>query len=396
MPARGSPPYGGAVHTRLTDLGVAAIPFALGLVGPGGPGTYDAGWRLALGAGIGASLYWRRRSPASTLAACFALGLVQLAVGLADGLQPRVLPGLYDVGIIIAIYSAVAYGPRAARLAAVAGGTAGAVAAVLVWATSVRDTWNQAFAVCVLFAPVLLAWALGTAARTRRAYLVSLEDRAARLQREREALARAAVAEERERIARELHDIIAHSVSVMIVQSDGAEAAIEQENTGEARTAVAAIGRTGRAALIDLRLVVGMLRNDRDGAEPQPGIGQLQDLVDNVPLKVRLQVDGEPRELPQGLALAVFRIVQEALTNTVKHGGQDASADVRLSYESDAVEVEVTDDGHVPGPPGGIGHGLVGHGLIGMRERTAMFGGTFTAGPRAAGGFRVLARLPWT
>jgi signal transduction histidine kinase len=384
------------VHTRLTDLGVAAIPFALGLVGPGGPGTYDAGWRLALGAGIGASLYWRRRSPASTLAACFALGLVQLAVGLADGLQPRVLPGLYDVGIIIAIYSAVAYGPRAARLAAVAGGTAGAVAAALVWATSVRDTWNQAFAVCVLFAPVLLAWALGTAARTRRAYLVSLEDRAARLQREREALARAAVAEERERIARELHDIIAHSVSVMIVQSDGAEAAIEQENTGEARTAVAAIGRTGRAALTDLRLVVGMLRNDRDGAEPQPGIGQLQDLVDNVPLKVRLQVDGEPRELPQGLALAVFRIVQEALTNTVKHAGQDASADVRLSYESDAVEVEVTDDGHVPGPPGGIGNGLVGHGLIGMRERTAMFGGTFTAGPRAAGGFRVLARLPWT
>ena len=185
------------------------------------------------------------------------------------------LPGLYDLGIIIAIYSAVAYGTRAARLAAVAGGAAGAAAAALVWATGVRDTWNQAFAVCVLFAPVLLAWALGTAARTRRAYLVSLEDRAARLQREREALARAAVAEERERIARELHDIIAHSVSVMIVQSDGADAAIEQGNTGEARTAVAAIGRTGRAALTDLRLLVGMLRSDRDGAEPQPGIGEL-------------------------------------------------------------------------------------------------------------------------
>jgi signal transduction histidine kinase len=177
----------------------------------------------------------------------------------------------------------------------------------------------------------------------------------------------------------------------MIVQSDGAEAAIEQENTREARTAVAAIGRTGRSALTDLRLLVGMLRSDPDRAEPQPGIGQLQDLIDSVPLKVRLQVDGEPRELPQGLALAVFRIVQEALTNTVKQAGPDASADVRLSYESDAVEVEVTDDGHLPGPPGGIGHGL-----IGMRERTAMFGGTFTAGPRAAGGFRVLARLPWT
>ena len=388
MPGGRSDPYGGAVRSRLTDLGVAAIPCALGLVGPG---TYDAGWSLALGAGIGASLYWRRRSPFAVLAACFAFGLLQLAAALTDDPRPRVLPGFYDLGIIIAIYSAVAYGSRAARVAAVAGGAIGAAAATLVWATGVLDTWNQAFAVCVLFAPVLLAWALGTAARTRRAYLVSLEDRAARLQREREALARAAVAEEQTRIARELHDIIAHSVSLMIVQSDGADAAIEQENIGEARTAVAAIGRTGRAALTDLRLLVGMLRNDEGSAEPQPGIGQLQDLIDSVPLKVRLQVDGAPRELPQGLALAVFRIVQEALTNSVKHAGPDAAADVRLSYENNAVEVEVTDDGHGPGTSGGMGHGL-----IGMRERTAMFGGTFTAGPRAAGGFRVLARLPWT
>lgn len=388
MPARGSAPYGGAVRSRLADLGVAAIPCALGLVGPG---THDAGWSLALGAGIGASLYWRRRSPSAVLAACFAFGLIQLAAARSGGPRPRVLPGLYDLGIIIAIYSAVAYGSRAARLVAVAGGTAGAAVAALVWVTGVRDAWNQALAVFILWAPVLLAWALGTAARTRRAYLVSLEDRAARLQREREALARAAVAEERERIARELHDIIAHSVSLMIVQSDGADAALEQENTGEARTAVAAIGRTGRAALTDLRLLVGMLRNDGGTAEPQPGIAQLQDLIDSVPLKVRLQVGGAPRELPQGLALAVFRIVQEALTNTVKHAGPDAAADVRLSYDNGAVEVEVTDDGHGPGTPGGIGHGL-----IGMRERTAMFGGTFTAGPRASGGFRVLARLPWT
>jgi signal transduction histidine kinase len=367
---------------------VAVIPFMLALIGPG---SYDPAWSLPLGAGIGAALYWRRRTPAVTLPACFALGLVQLAVAVSGHPRPHVLPGLYDVGIMIAIYSAVAYGSRATRLAAVAGGGAGAAAAALVWASDVQDPWNQAFAVCVLFAPVLLAWALGTAARTRRAYLVSLEDRAARLQREREALARAAVAEERERIARELHDIIAHSVSLMIVQSDGADAAIEQESVGEARTAVAAIGRTGRAALTDLRLLVGMLRSDRGAAEPQPGIAQLPDLIDSIPLKVRLLVDGEPRELPQGLALAVFRIVQEALTNTVKHAGPDAAADVRLSYENDAVEVEVTDDGQQPGTPGGIGHGL-----IGMRERTAMFGGTFSAGPQASGGFRVLARLPWT
>ena len=387
MPGGRSAPYGGAVHSRLTDLGVAAIPFALGLAGLG---PSNAGWSVPLGAGLGAALYWRRRAPVAVLAACFTIGLLQLAVAVIEGPRPRMLPGLYDVGIIIAIYSAVAYGSRAARLIAVAGGTAGAAAADLVWVSDVLDAWNKTLASFVLFAPVLLAWALGTAARTRRAYLVSLEDRAARLQREREALARAAVAEERERIARELHDIIAHSVSLMIVQSDGADAAIEQGNTNEARTAIAAIGRTGRAALTDLRLLVGMLRSDHGAAEPQPGISQLQDLVDSVPLKARLQVDGEPRELPQGLALAVFRIVQEALTNTVKHAGSDASADVRLSYESGAVEVEVTDDGHGPAAPGGIGHGL-----IGMRERAAMFGGTFTAGPRAAGGFRVLARLPW-
>ena len=272
-----------------------------------------------------------------------------------------------------------------------AGGIGGAAVAALVWASLVRNTLNEVVAWTALFAPVLLAWAFGTVARTRRAYLAGLEDRAERLQREREALARVAVAEERERIARELHDIIAHSVSLMVVQSDGADAAIEQQDIGEARTAVAAIGRTGRAALTDLRLLLGVLRSDRGIAEPQPGIGQLQDLIESVPLPVRLRVDGEPRDLPQGLALAVFRIVQEALTNTVKHAGPEASADVRLRYSGSAMEVEVADDGRGLTAPGRSGHGL-----IGMRERAAMFGGTFTAGPGAAGGFRVLAWLPWT
>jgi signal transduction histidine kinase len=388
MPAAARVTYRGPVRNRLTDLGVAAIPVVFGLTGPGAHGT---GWVLPLSAGIGVSLYWRRRFPLAALAACFAFGLVELSVALDGGYRPILLPGLYDLGIIIAIYSAVAYGGRAARLAAVAGGIAGAVAATLVWVSGVPSLPNQLFAMCILFAPVLVAWALGTAARTRRAYLASLEDRARRLQREREALARAAVAEERMRIARELHDIVAHSVSLMIVASDGAEAAIEQDNPGEARAAIAAIGRTGRASLTDLRLLVGMLRADPGIAEPQPGLGQLQDLIDSIPLKVRLDIHGEPRELPQGLALAVFRIVQEALTNTVKHAGPDASADVRLTFGADAVEVEVADDGQGPGTADGSGHGL-----IGMRERAVMHGGAFTAGPRPSGGFRVLARLPWT
>ena len=366
---------------------MAAIPLMFGLLGPG---AHGGGWSLPLSAAMSVALYWRRRLPLLALVACFVLGLTQLTAALLGGVTDGVPPGLYDLGIIIAIYSAVAYGTRAARVVAVSGGMGGAAAAALVWASDVRNTWNQVAALTALFAPVLLAWAIGTATRTRRAYLAGLEDRAERLQREREALAQVAVAEERERIARELHDIIAHSVSLMVVQSDGADAAIEQENIGEARKAVAAIGSTGRAALTDLRLLLGMLRSDHEVAEPQPGIEQLHDLIESVPLKVRLRVDGEPRELPQGLALAVFRIVQEALTNTVKHAGPEASADIRLRYSSSSMEVEVSDDGH-----GLIVPGRSGHGLIGMRERAAMFGGTFSAGPRPAGGFRVLAWLPW-
>lgn len=369
------------------DLGVAAIPLGLGLLGPGAQGT---GWSLLLSAMMSVSLYWWRRAPFAVLAVCFAVGLAQVIAALGHGLDSRTMPGFYDLGIIIAIYSAVAYGTRAVRLAAVAGGIGGATVGGLVWASVIRNTWNETLAFCVLFAPVLLAWAFGTVTRTRRAYLAGLEDRAERLQREREALAQVAVAKERERIARELHDILAHSVSLMIIASDGAEAAIEQENIGEARKAVAAIGRTGRDALADLRLLLGMLRTDRGLAEPQPGIEQLEELVGSVPLEVRLRVEGPPRELPQGLALAVFRIVQEALTNTVKHAGPEASADVRLSYSGNAMEVEVSDDGRGLSTPSHNGHGL-----IGMRERAAMFGGTFTAGPRSAGGFRVLARLPW-
>ena len=334
------------------DLGVAAIPLGLGLVGPGAHGL---GWSLLLSAMMSVSLYWWRRAPFAVLVVCFALGLAQVTAALGHGLDSRTMPGFYDLGIIIAIYSAVAYGTprdeagrggRRHRRCYRRGAGVG---------ERRKEHRDETLAFCVLFAPVLLAWAFGTVTRTRRAYLAGLEDRAERLQREREALAQVAVAQERERIARELHDILAHSVSLMIVASDGAEAAIEQENIGEARKAVAAIGRTGRDALTDLRLLLGMLRTDRGLAEPQPGIDQLEELVGSVPLTVRLRVEGPPRELPQGLALAVFRIVQEALTNAVKHAGPEASADVRLSYSSSAMEVEVSDDGCGPIPPTGTG-----------------------------------------
>ena len=156
------------------------------------------------------------------------------------------------------------------------GGIAGAAAGATVWLGPRMSTWNECLGLCVLFAPVLLAWATGTAARTRRAYLAGLVERAGRLEREREALAMVAVAEERERIARELHDIVAHSVSVMVVQSDGADAALQQRNTAEVRKAVAAIGRTGRDALTELRLLLGMLRSDDETGGPAAGHGSAQ------------------------------------------------------------------------------------------------------------------------
>jgi signal transduction histidine kinase len=381
MPGAGIRPYRGAVRTRLVDLGVAAIPLVLGLVGPG---RHDPGWTLSLSAAFGVPLYWRRGHPLPVLLATFAVGFIQLA-------DPGRLLGFYDFGIIIAIYSAVSYGSWWVKLVAVAGGIGGAIAAALVWLGPRMSTQNMMLVLSVLLTLVLLAWALGVAARTRRAYLASLVERAERLEREREALARVAVATERERIARELHDIVAHSVSLMVVASDGADAAMDQENLTEVRKAIAAIGRTGRDALTELRLLLGVLRGDHALTEPQPGTGQLKDLVDSVPVTAALTVGGTPRELPQGLALAAFRIVQEALTNTVKHAGPGASADVRLNYGDGAREIQGTDDGR--------GRDRVqeaGHGLIGMRERVAMFGGTLTAGPHSSGGFRVRALIPWT
>jgi signal transduction histidine kinase len=377
------------MRARVADLGIAAIPLGLGLFGRGSHGLT---WGLPLSVALSVPLYWGRRHPLPVLLAVFAVGLVQVIVALADGVNAITLIGLYDTGIVLAIYRAVSFGKPWTAAFAITGGMAGAAIGAVAWLGPKMSTWNECVGLCALFAPVLLAWATGTAAKTRRAYLASLVERAARLEREQQALAMVAVADERERIARELHDIVAHSVSVMVVQSDGAEAALQQQNLAEVQKAVTAIGRTGRDALAELRLLLGLLRSDyrTAGAAPQPGTDQLKELIESMPVEARLTVSGQPRELPQGLALGTFRIVQEALTNTVKHAGPDASADVRLSYRASGLEVEVTDDGNGTASPGGSGHGL-----IGMRERVSLFGGTLITGPRPDGGFRVWALLPW-
>ncbi|HKD32349.1 MAG TPA: sensor histidine kinase [Gaiellaceae bacterium] len=226
-----------------------------------------------------------------------------------------------------------------------------------------------------------------------RRVLGDRERRAQLAERERDLAAREAVVEERARIARELHDAIAHNVSMMVVQA-GAERRVLDERDGPTREVLETIERIGRGALTEMRRLVGMLRSDSgDPLTPQPGLDDLPTLVRQVGeagLPVELQVEGERRELPVGIELSAYRIVQEALTNALKHAGQ-AHASVRVRYSADSLELEIIDDGagerQAPIAPGG-------HGLVGMRERVALYGGRLDAGRRPSGGFAVRVLLP--
>jgi len=233
----------------------------------------------------------------------------------------------------------------------------------------------------------LAAFVLGRRARRTAA----LEERAARLEREREERERVAVADERRRIARDLHDVVAHGVGVMTVQAGAARLLLE-DDPRRAREPLLAVEQAGREALGELRRLLGILRRDeREPAlRPQPGLADLDELLAQARrggLPVQLAVEGTPAPLPAGVDLAAYRIVQEALTNTRKHAGP-ARASVAVRYAPEALELEVTDDGRAGANGGG------GHGLIGMRERVALYGGQLDAGPRPHGGFTIHAHLP--
>jgi signal transduction histidine kinase len=246
---------------------------------------------------------------------------------------------------------------------------------------------------------VAAAWLLGHFAHNYRAYAARLEERTAELERAREELARRAVTEERLRLARELHDVVAHAMSVIAVQS-GVGTHVADTQPKEAAKALVAIEATSRTALTELRRLLGVLRqeNEPQGAlAPVPGLGDLDSLLaeaGKAGLAVRLQVHGTRPPLPAGVDLSAYRIIQEALTNVVKHAGP-ARAQVVIGYRDQEIRVEVTDDGR--GTVTSVSDGRVGtgHGLIGMRERVQAFGGDLEAGPRPGGGFRVAARLPF-
>jgi signal transduction histidine kinase len=237
-----------------------------------------------------------------------------------------------------------------------------------------------------------IAWAIGWIIASRVRSARSLRDRAARLEAERDALAKEAVAEERGRIARELHDVVAHSVSVMTVQAGGVRRLLRDDQQRE-REALLAIEDTGRRALAEMRRMVGVMRTGGDASDraPQPGLENLDHLVGEIResgLPVDLEIDGPPVDLPVGVDLSAYRIVQEGLTNALKHAGP-ARAWVRVRYAPGGVEILVEDDGNGPSS-----NGTPGHGLIGMRERVAVYGGTLEAGARPGGGFRLRALLP--
>jgi signal transduction histidine kinase len=327
----------------------------------------------------------RRRTPAATLlTAAAALVLAALLVRHSQG-----IPAAVFLAVLLAFYSVGAHCDD--RRSALVG--AAAVAAIAAAAVARPGTFSASGTRPGAWLAFTIAWFVGRDLRRRRQRVADLEDRAERLEREREEKTQLAVVEERGRIARELHDVIAHGVTVIVVQAQAGPHLV-----GDPHRVVdvfGAIESSGRDALVELRRLLGILRSGDEqlAIGPQPGLGSLQSLVEQVRasgLPVELRIEGDRVHLPAGIDLSAYRIVQEALTNVVKHAG-DARVEVVIRYRARALELDIMDDGH--GRATSVNG--VGHGLIGMRERVALYGGTLEAGTRDGGGYAVRAQLPF-
>ncbi|GAA4200375.1 sensor histidine kinase [Actinocatenispora rupis] len=393
-----------AAIRRLFRLPLKSVVFdvcAAGLLGVLALVPALSGERLAVALGVltAAAVVVRRRWPVPVFAVVCLLGLVQVLT------EHRAFP--YDVAVLFAMYTVVKYADRM-LWAWVAAGTvvAGCVLHGVVGDETAAPWYQRAATLVVTAAPF---WLVALVMRTRRLYVRSLEDRAATAERERDQRARLAVADERGRIARELHDVVAHSLAVMIVQADGASYAMDGD-PATAKDAVRTVAATGREALADMRRLVAVLRGPAageppDATVPEPGgeperrrvgVGRLTELTDrfdSAGVAVTVRRVGPVRELPGSVDLAGYRIVQEALTNVLKHAGVGTAVTVTVTYAEEVVVLEVVDDG--AGRNGFAERPLPGgHGLLGMRERVAVYGGEFVAGPRTGGGWRVAATIP--
>jgi signal transduction histidine kinase len=327
-------------------------------------------------------LAWRRRAPVIVFLVVAGVALVQWALGL------RLTA---DVALLVALYTVAAQRPRRTALAAAALLEVGVVLAAVRFSPA-RDLLTSLVFLTGLAAA---AFSIGTTVRNRRAYLGALVERAAWLERDRDQQARLAATAERARIAREMHDVVAHSLTVVVTLAEAASATAATDPPA-AREAMGQVARTGRTALAEMRRLLGVLRADPtdagDDRAPVPGLHRLDELVDDARaagLPVRLTISGAARPLPSTVDATAYRVVQESLTNALRHAVDPTGVRVVLRWRDDALLVEVRDDGR-PGAPAATG----GHGLAGMRERLALFGGSLTSGPGPGGGWTVSAVLP--
>ncbi|GHB37618.1 two-component sensor histidine kinase [Streptomyces cirratus] len=388
------------LHPPATDaalaLGALIAMVAGSFVSPHGPHGPTFGTRtpepfslvlMLLGS---AALVFRRRRPRAVLAATVALSLLELSSG-----EPRAPVAMCTV---IALYTLAARTDRPTTwkvgLLTMAGLTGVAMlAGPLPWYAQENIG---------VFAWTGMAAAAGDAVRSRRAFIDAIRERAERAERTREEEARRRVAEERLRIARDLHDVVAHHIALVNVQA-GVAAHVMDKRPDQAKEALAHVRDASRSALNELRATVGLLRQSGDPeapTEPAPGLGVLEELTDTfrhagLPVKVMVELGREGDALPAAVDLAAYRVIQEALTNVRKHAGPGATAEVSVVRVGASVEVTVLDDGGTSADsapraadPGG------GHGLLGMRERAGALGGSCSAGPRYGGGYRVHAVLP--
>lgn len=374
-------------HRRTVDATTAVV--AAGVLALGSRGVEPVGavplWVQSLLLVLPLAL--RRTAPRTTFALVVLAGLVVLVGGdLAN-------PGL--VAVLVTVHAVVAYGSRRdGRLVLAAGLVAAVLAAGRFAVLPSGDVVLGAAVAGALGLLVVAAWSVGQLSRVRVSHEAALTERARLLEAERDQQAVIAAGAERARIAREMHDVVAHSLSVVVAQADGGRYAARADPAAAVR-ALETIAGTGRQALTDMRGLLGVLRQDDSARRtPQPGSGDLAALVEEVRaggLDVHLAETGERRMLPPSPGLAVYRITQEALTNVLRHAGPQARAQVAVRWLPGAVEVEVLDDGRGAGaPPGAPG----GQGLVGMRERAELVGGAVDAGPRAGGGWRVRAHVP--
>lgn len=373
-------------HPRAADTGVAALVAVANVPWLVEAGADETGWMWLCA--ICLPLIWRRRVPVLVFYAVAALMVVSSWAG-ATGVYPF-------IAALTAAYALARHRPWRYLLPPVVLLEVAFLAGLLQ-----RDLRWPDFATLTSFLAAVVL--LGVTVRTRRAYLAGLEERAERLERERDQQAHLAIVAERARIAREVHDIVAHNLAVMVALSDGAAftATLAPQRAADTMEKVSA---TGREALAEMRRLLGLLRDgepqpatgDASAPAPQPGLDDVDRLLDQVRaagVEVTLIREGVPGKWGPGAGLTVYRIVQEALTNTIKHAGPRATARVRLSYTTTGANLEVTDSGTLHPVPSPSGRPPVGHGLAGMSERVASYGGHVEAGPRSGGGWRVRARL---